>query len=91
MLTSGGYPGAYKKGLPITGIEHAAQQTDVTVYHAGTDTADGKLVTSGGRVLGVTALGTTYREAIHRAYDAADHIHFSGLQRRSDIAASAVE
>ncbi len=90
VLTSGGYPAQYTKGLPIYGVTKANESPGIFVYHAGTKYVDEQLVTSGGRVLGVTALGNDYEDAIHRAYRAADLIHFEGLQRRSDIAASAL-
>ena len=89
VLASGGYPGSYVTGQPITGVEAAAADGDVEVFHAGTARdADGALVTAGGRVLAVTATGADVSTARTRATDAADRIHFDGLQRRTDIAAS---
>jgi phosphoribosylamine--glycine ligase len=90
VLASGGYPGAYTKGLPIEGLESAAGVDGVTVYHAGTRRVGEQVVTSGGRVLGVTALGDTLSVAVARAYDAVNRIHFENKQNRLDIAASAL-
>jgi phosphoribosylamine---glycine ligase len=84
VLASGGYPGAYEKGKPISGLEAAAAD-GVEIFHAGTGVLDGRVATNGGRVLGVTALGTTLAEARGAAYEAADRIFFDGLQRRNDI------
>ena len=83
VLASGGYPGSYEKGLPITGLE-AAGKTAV-VFHAGTAVKDGALVTSGGRVLGVTAVAPTLEAAIAGAYDSARQIHFDQMYFRTDI------
>lgn len=89
VLASGGYPAAYQKGKPITGLADDGQlpgQPDITVYHAGTASgADGGFVTNGGRVLGVTATALTLPEALKKAYAAADKISFENLHRRSDI------
>ena len=84
VLASGGYPGAYESGKVITGLE-AAQAAGATVYHAGTRRAGEAIVTAGGRVLGVTALGDTLRQAVDSAYAAARLIHFDGAHMRSDI------
>ena len=81
VLASGGYPGSYAKGLPITGAESA----DCLVFHAGTAVKDGLLVTSGGRVLGVTALGEDLDGAIEKAYVNAAKIEFEGKHFRKDI------
>ena len=90
VLASGGYPGPIEKGKEITGVEVAASSDpDVVVFHAGTALKDGKVVTSGGRVLGVTALGVTLEEARTKAYAAADLIRFEGKQLRRDIGATA--
>jgi phosphoribosylamine--glycine ligase len=88
ILASGGYPGAYEKGLPITGIEQAESGADVVVFHAGTAQSPDGLVTNGGRVLGVTALGATLEEARGLAYAATDQIHFANQHRRNDIGAA---
>lgn len=85
-LASGGYPGKYRTGLPITGIEEASRLEGVQVFHAGTALKDGQLVTAGGRVLSVAARGTTLQEAVARAYDAAARISFEGMHYRRDIA-----
>src|SRR5690606_26418057 len=89
VLASGGYPGPVVTGRPITGVDEAASSDHVRVFHAGTALRDGVLVTSGGRVLTVTATGGTYREARARAYTAAALISFEGKQHRSDIGALA--
>jgi phosphoribosylamine--glycine ligase len=87
VLASGGYPGPIEKGKVITGIEAASADPDVVVFHAGTALKDGKVVTNGGRVLGVTALGATLEEARAKAYAAAEKISFEGKQIRRDIGA----
>jgi phosphoribosylamine---glycine ligase len=88
VLASGGYPGSYATGLPISGVPAAARHDDVEVFHAGTASDDGGgLVTAGGRVLNVTATGRDIATARARAYAAADEIHWDGVQRRGDIAA----
>lgn len=90
VLASGGYPEKYETGKPITGLAEA--EKTARVYHAGTKALeDGTLVTSGGRVLGVTAVADDLPKAIRLAYEAADHIHFDGLHRRSDIGARALK
>ena len=87
VMASGGYPGSYESGKVITGIEEAEKLPDVTVFHAGTKRVDNKVVTAGGRVLGVTALGDTLAEAQAKAYEAVAKIHFEGATFRRDIAA----
>ncbi|HYF92754.1 MAG TPA: phosphoribosylamine--glycine ligase [Symbiobacteriaceae bacterium] len=85
VVASPGYPGAYPKGLPIDGLEEA-DRVGVTVFHAGTAfDADGVLVTSGGRVLGVMATGNDLKEALSRAYAGVEAIRFEGKQYRRDI------
>lgn len=84
VLASGGYPGSYEKGFEIHGIE-AAEAEGATVFHAGTALANDQVVTSGGRVLGVTALGETFEQAIANAYRAVDQIRFEGMYCRRDI------
>jgi phosphoribosylamine--glycine ligase len=86
VLASGGYPGSYPTGRPISGLEQAARVDGVVVFHAGTAARDGRIVTTGGRVLGVTARGATLREAVDRAYEAAGKISFDGMHYRRDIA-----
>jgi phosphoribosylamine--glycine ligase len=90
VMSSGGYPGQYAKGFPISGIEQAEELPDVKVFHAGTAVKDGKLVTAGGRVLGVTALGDTLAAAQKRAYEAVARIHWQDCHFRRDIAAKAL-
>jgi phosphoribosylamine--glycine ligase len=85
VVASPGYPGEYRKGLPITGIEEAESLGDIVVFHAGTDIKDGQLVTDGGRVLNVTATGATLDEALKKAYSAVNLIHFEGMHYRTDI------
>ena len=82
VLASGGYPGSYGKGYPITGLD---QVKNATVFHAGTAQKDGQIVTNGGRVLGVTAVASTLEEAIDAAYAAANPIHFQDMTFRHDI------
>jgi phosphoribosylamine--glycine ligase len=89
VLASAGYPESSSKGDAIGGLKAAAELAEVT--HAGTAERDGEIVTAGGRVLNVTALGATPAEARDRAYDAAGRISFEGMQIRTDIAARAVE
>ncbi len=90
VLASDGYPGAYEKGLEINGIEDAEIDPSVIVFQAGTKLDADKLVTNGGRVLGVTALADTLDEALERAYKAADKIQFQGKYCRRDIGAKSV-
>ncbi len=85
VMASGGYPGSYKKGLPISGLKDVRRMKDVVVFHAGTAIKDGKLVTAGGRVLGVTALGKDIASAKARAYEAVSKISFEGAYYRKDI------
>lgn len=85
VLASGGYPASVDKGHEISGIE-AAERDGAIVYHAGTALKDGKLVNSGGRVLGVTARGSDLREAVRKAYEAVSKISWTGMQYRKDIA-----
>lgn len=90
IMASGGYPKSYPKGIEITGLSNG-QLDGVTVYHAGTKLQDNKLVTSGGRVLGVTALGDTLENALKKSYDAVEKIHFEGARYRRDIGKRALE
>jgi len=90
VLASRGYPGPYPKGLPITGIKEAEEIPGVVVFHAGTTVFDGRLVTSGGRVLGVTAIGDSLAEALQTAYTAVCKIDFEGKQFRTDIGAKSL-
>jgi len=92
VLASSGYPSPdYKKHIPVTGIKDAELLPGVVVFHAGTARRiDGHLVTSGGRVLGVTGIGATLEEALKSAYEGVDRIHFEGMQFRKDIGAKSL-
>lgn len=85
VLASDGYPGPHTTGTPIEGLAEAERLPGVVVFHAGTAKKEGTLVTAGGRVLAVSALGTTFSEARERAYEAASRIRFEGKHLRSDI------
>ncbi|MDE5984576.1 MAG: phosphoribosylamine--glycine ligase [Eubacterium sp.] len=89
IMASGGYPKSYPKGIEITGLTDG-QLEGVTVYHAGTAITDGKLVTSGGRVLGVTALGDTLEKALEKSYSAVEKISFENAHYRKDIGQKAL-
>ena len=89
-MASGGYPGSYRKGLEITGVDDAESLAGVTVFHAGTAEAGGKLVTNGGRVLGVTAVSSDVSSAIEAAYAGVSRIHFDGAYARRDIGRKAL-
>jgi phosphoribosylamine--glycine ligase len=89
VIASGGYPQRIQNGMPLRGIHDAERIPDVVVFHAGT-VFDGGLKTSGGRVLGVTAIGTTLGDTLERAYEAARMIEFEGMQYRHDIGAKAL-
>ncbi len=88
VLASGGYPGPYERGKPITGLAEAAKIADA-IFHAGTKREGETVVTAGGRVLTVTARGQTLSEARNRVYEAVEHIQFEGMYYRRDIAAAA--
>ncbi|PIQ89780.1 MAG: phosphoribosylamine--glycine ligase [Candidatus Omnitrophica bacterium CG11_big_fil_rev_8_21_14_0_20_42_13] len=90
VLASGGYPGNYEKGKEIFGLDEAVKMPDVIVFHAATSKENGKIVTNGGRVLGVTGLGNTIKEAIAKTYQAVDKINFEGMHYRKDIGRKAV-
>jgi phosphoribosylamine--glycine ligase len=89
-MAAAGYPGAHDKGKPISGLRAAARMRDVVVFHAGTALAAGKVVTNGGRVLGVTALGKDLGEAIGRTYRAVEKISWDGVHYRTDIGRKAM-
>jgi len=91
VLSSKGYPGTYVKGKEITGLNDAGTVEDSVVFHAGTAMKDGKIVTSGGRVLGVTAMSDTIKSAIDRAYQVVHLISFEGKHYRSDIGRKAIQ
>lgn len=90
IMASGGYPKSYKKGAEITGLT-LGQLDGVTVYHAGTKIENNKLVTSGGRVLGVTALGDSLADALKKSYEAVENIRFDNAHYRKDIGKRALE
>lgn len=90
VMAAGGYPGSYAKGKPIEGLEAAAAGGDVVVFHAGTRLDGDRVVTSGGRVLGVTAMGEDIPSAIGKAYEAVGKIHFEDMYYRKDIGHKAV-
>ena len=91
ILASGGYPGSYEKGKEISGLDEKGQAEGVTVYHAGTKAEAGKFLTSGGRVLGVTALGGDLNGALEKAYGAVEKIGFEGSFYRKDIGKTRAE
>jgi phosphoribosylamine--glycine ligase len=99
VLAAGGYPGHYAKGITITGLDKIEQLEGVMVFHAGTELESSKLsavsrqqvLTNGGRVLGVTALGDNIKFAIQKAYQAVDMIHFKGMHYRKDIGKKALK
>ncbi len=91
VMASGGYPGSYEKGREITGLDKAAEKEGVLVFHSGTAMKNGKFVTDGGRVLGVTGLGPVVAAAIDNAYKGAREISFEGAHYRRDIGARALE
>ncbi|MBN1931499.1 MAG: phosphoribosylamine--glycine ligase [Desulfobacterales bacterium] len=90
VMASGGYPGSYNKGMPISGLEKVRQMQDVVVFHAGTAKKDLNIVANGGRVLGVTALGDSIKEAISNAYKAVSQITWQDVYYRSDIGKKAL-
>jgi phosphoribosylamine--glycine ligase len=91
VLSSGGYPGSYNTGIPIKGLAAASSDPKVQVFHAGTATEDGRVVTAGGRVLNVVALGKDFADARGLAYQAAEMIDFEGVHYRTDIGYRAIE
>jgi len=90
VMASGGYPASFEKGLPISGLDAAAKIEDMVVFHAGTSLKDGRVVNNGGRVLGVTGLGTTVRSAIDKAYEGVAAISWQDVHYRKDIGARAL-
>jgi phosphoribosylamine--glycine ligase len=91
VIASGGYPGRYKKGKQITGLNSLKNQEGIHVFHAGTKFENGRIVTSGGRVLNVVACGDDIKEAQKNVYDAASKISFEGAHYRKDIASKAIK
>jgi len=90
VCAAGGYPGNYEKDKEILGLEEVAKMKDAMVFHAGTKKQANKILTNGGRVLGVTGLGETIKEAIDKTYQAVDKIHFAGMHYRKDIGKKAI-
>ncbi len=90
VMASRGYPGSYEKGKEIKGLEEAQRLKDVVIFHSGTERRDSRFYTAGGRVLGVTSLGRTIKEAIEKAYGAVSHIRWEGVYYRKDIGAKAL-
>jgi phosphoribosylamine--glycine ligase len=91
VMASGGYPVNYEKGKEITGIKEAAAAQDIIVFQAGTRLEGNKLLTDGGRVLAVTALGDSFQEVIDKAYQGVEKIHFEDFQIRKDIGHKALK
>ncbi len=91
VMAAKGYPKSYKKGMEISGLEKAGEMQDTEVFHAGTKNPGGKIVTDGGRVLGVTSAGDTIAEAIDLAYSAVEQIQWEGVHYRKDIGRKALE
>lgn len=91
VAASGGYPGDYEKGKRIEGLEDAQKDKNVVVFHAGTQIKDGNYISSGGRVLGITSLGSDIEDAIKRSYSAAGKITFDGIYYRKDIGRKALK
>lgn len=90
VMASGGYPAVFKKGLPISGLDRAAQIDDLVVFHAGTAAKDGQVVNNSGRVLGVTGLGDTVKSAIDKAYEGVAVVDWQDVHYRNDIGARAL-
>ena len=90
VMASSGYPGSYKKGMPISGLDKVKRMKDAVVFHAGTGEKNKKIVANGGRVLGVTALGSTVEKAISKAYQAVSKISWNGVYCRKDIGKKAL-
>jgi phosphoribosylamine--glycine ligase len=91
VLASGGYPAAGPTGFEVAGLEAAGEVEGATVFHSGTAERQGRVVTAGGRVLSVSATGSSIAEARDRAYEAAGRVSFEGMQHRTDIAALAAK
>jgi len=90
VMASGGYPSSFDKGRPISGLDAAAEIDDLVVFHAGTSFSDGHIVNNGGRVLGVTGLGSTVKEAIDKAYQGVSVVDWQDVHYRKDIGARAL-
>ncbi|MEK6727188.1 MAG: phosphoribosylamine--glycine ligase [Candidatus Omnitrophota bacterium] len=90
VCASKGYPGEYEKGKEIFGLDEAAGMKDIVVFHAGTKRENNKILTNGGRVLGVTGMGKSIKETIDQAYKGVEKIHFDGMHYRRDIGQKAI-
>jgi phosphoribosylamine--glycine ligase len=90
VIASRGYPDNTEKGKKIDGLNDLKEDKDVMVFHAGTKRTGNDFYTSGGRVLGVTAIGKTYKDAIKKVYNAVSCINFDGMQYRKDIGSKAI-
>jgi phosphoribosylamine--glycine ligase len=90
-MASGGYPGKYQIKKEIFGLENVPTMKQIMIFHAGTTAEDDRILTSGGRVLGVTAIGETLQAAIDRAYQTVRTIHFDGAHYRNDIGYKALK
>jgi phosphoribosylamine--glycine ligase len=91
VLASGGYPGSYKKGVPIRGLEALASSGNVFAFNAGVGRENEQYVTAGGRVLGITAMGKTIKSAREQVYRAITKVEFEGMQYRKDIGLERVD
>jgi phosphoribosylamine--glycine ligase len=91
VLASGGYPGKYHTGYPISGLDEVTAMPDVYVFHAGTSRRGDEIVTAGGRVVAVSAIASKLPDALDRAYTAVQSIHFEGMHYRKDIGRSTQE
>ncbi len=91
VLASGGYPGKYQKGKVISGLERLKKMEDIIVFHAGSKLQDNKVITSGGRVLGITAWAENITEAKKKAYKGMEKIYFEDMYYRKDIALKALK
>ncbi len=91
VIASGGYPGSYRKGKEIQGLEELAGEEDIVVFHAGTALKDGKIITAGGRVLGVTGWGSSIEHALEKTYQVVEKIKFEDMYYRKDIGAKALK
>jgi phosphoribosylamine--glycine ligase len=91
VLASGGYPGSYEKGKEVQGLSSLKESNDIVVFHAGTRVEGNKVLTNGGRVLGVTGIGSTLQDAIDKTYSAIENISFESMHFRKDIGKKGLE